>query len=118
MVIVRDDYLPCGVWKLALIKEFILSKDALICTTIQLPNKHISRAINHLFPLEIFSVVNDDRELSLGGKGSSCDVIDDDGKSSSRKTAAKVYERILQQLQNEVTLVLYSPSPDSVTKMN
>ena len=59
VVIVRDDYLPRGVWKLTQIKQFILSKDGLICSArIQLPNKHIiSRAINHLFPLEILTHV-------------------------------------------------------------
>ena len=42
-------------WKLALIKDYILSKDGEIRSVyIQLPNKQIvSRAINHLFPLEI-----------------------------------------------------------------
>ena len=45
-------------WKLALIKEYILSKDGEIRSVIiQLPNKQlVSRAINHLFPLEIQAV--------------------------------------------------------------
>ena len=56
VVIVKDNNLPRGAWKLAQIKEFIFSRDGLICSAkIQLPNKNIiSRAINHLFPLEIF----------------------------------------------------------------
>ena len=40
VVVVRDDYLPRGAWKLALIKEFIFGKDGLIRSVkIQLPNK-------------------------------------------------------------------------------
>ena len=87
-----------------------MSKDRLICSArIQLPNKDIiSRAINHLFPLEIYSVVNDDREFSLGGKGNSHDVIDNDGRSSSKKPAAKARERISEQLQNEAVCVMFT----------
>ena len=52
---VKDDNILRRTWKLALIKEYILSKDGQIRSVIfQLPNKLlVSRAINHLFPLEI-----------------------------------------------------------------
>ena len=55
IVLVKEDSLPRRAWKLALIKEYILSKDGEIRSVIiQLPNKQlVSRAINHLFPLEI-----------------------------------------------------------------
>ena len=46
---------------MALIKEYILSKDGQIRSVIQLPNKQlISRAINHLFPLEIQATQSED----------------------------------------------------------
>ena len=56
---------------------------------------------------------------TLRGKGNSHDVMDNDGRSSSRKAAVKARERISEQLQNEAPqLVLCSPSPGSVTEMN
>ena len=59
VVIVRDDHTPRRAWRLAKIKEFIFSKDRLTRSVkIQLPNKNIvSRAINHLYPLEITSKI-------------------------------------------------------------
>ena len=66
---------------------------------IQLPNKNIiSRAINHLFPFEIFSVINADGEFSLGDNSSNMTHVDDDVRPSSRKAAAQTRERILEQL--------------------
>ena len=55
IVLVKENNIPRRMWKLALIKDYILSKDGVICSVyIQLPNKLIvSRAIKHLFPLEI-----------------------------------------------------------------
>ena len=52
---VKDDNILRRTWKLALIKEYILSKDGqILSVVIQLPNTQlVSRAINHLFPLEI-----------------------------------------------------------------
>ena len=48
-------------WKLALIKEYSLTKDEQIRSVIQLPNKQlVSRAINHLFPLEIQATQSED----------------------------------------------------------
>ena len=67
VVIVRDDYVPRRSWKLARIEQSIFSKDGLIRSAkIKLPNKNIvSRPVNHLFPLEIYSVVDGDVEFSL-----------------------------------------------------
>ena len=62
IVLVKDDNLPCRSRKLALIKEYIFSKDEHICSVIiHLSNKQlISRVINHLFPLEIQAVQFED----------------------------------------------------------
>ena len=59
---VKDDNVLHRMWKLALIKEYSLSKDGRICSVImQLPNKQlVSRAINHLFPLEIQATQSED----------------------------------------------------------
>ena len=59
---VKDDNVLRRTWKLALIKEYILSKDGQIRSVIiQLPNKQlVSRAINHLFPLEIQATQSED----------------------------------------------------------
>ena len=55
IVLLKDENLPCWMWKMALIKEFYFSKDGDICLVIiQLPSKQlVSRAINHLIPLKI-----------------------------------------------------------------
>ena len=55
-IFVKDDNLLHRMWKLALIKKYICSKDGQNCSEIiQLaPNKElVSRAINHSFPLEL-----------------------------------------------------------------
>ena len=56
---------------MALIKEYILSKDGEICSVIiQLPNKQlVSRAINHLFPLEIQAVQSEAAETKSKPRG-------------------------------------------------
>ena len=114
VVVVKDDYLPRGAWKLALIKEFIFGKDGLIRSVkIQLPNKTIiSRAINHLFPLEISSVMSTNCEFSLGDDN---DVISDSSTMdydingpSKRKAAAKARERISEQMKPDPTCVMFS----------
>ena len=114
MVVAKDDYLPRGAWKLALIKEFIFSKDGLIHSVrIQLPNKTIiSHAINHLFPLEISSVVSTECEFSLGDDN---DVIPDNSMIDcdikgppKRKAAAKARERISEQMKPDPTCVIFS----------
>ena len=50
IILVKDDNVLRRTWKLALIKEYILSKDGQNRSVIiQLPNKQlVSRAINHL----------------------------------------------------------------------
>ena len=114
VVVVKDDHLPRGAWKLALIKEFIFGKDGLIRSVrIQLPNKTIiSRAINHLFPLEISSVVSTECEFSLGDDN---DVIPDNSTLDcdikgppKRKAAAKARERISEQMKPDPTCVIFS----------
>ena len=108
MVVVKD-YLPHGVWKLALIKEFIFGIDGLIRSgRIQLPNKIIiSRAMNHLFPLEISSVLSTDCEFSLVDDN---DVIPgnstinyDIERPPKSEAAAKARERISEQIKPDPT---------------
>ena len=62
IILVKDDNVLRRMWKLALIKEYSLSKDGQIRSVIiQLPNKQlVSRAINHLFPLEIQATQSED----------------------------------------------------------
>ena len=62
---------------MALIKEYILSKDGQIRSfIIQLPNKQLaSKAINHLFPLEIQAAQSEDikneAEVTINESGAS-----------------------------------------------
>ena len=106
VVIVKDDYLPRGAWKLAQIKEFIFSKDGLIRSAkVQLSNHNvISRAINHLFPLEILSVVKTDKEFSLRDNS----FITDESRPSCRKAAIQAREKIFEQLNDEPTCIMFS----------
>jgi len=59
---VRDENIPRRAWKLAKVLESILSRDNQVRSVkVQLPNKNIlDRPINHLYPLEIPSVINKD----------------------------------------------------------
>ena len=53
--------------------------------------------------------MSDDREFSLGGKGNSCNVIDNDRRRpSNRNAAAKAHERISEQLRSEATYVMFT----------
>ena len=61
---------------MALIKEYILSKDGQIRSVIiQLPNKQVSRAINHLFPFEIQATqpedIKNEAEVTVNESGAS-----------------------------------------------
>ena len=57
MVIVKDEHIPHRTWRLAKIEEFIYSKDGKIRSAkILFANKNVvTRAVSHLFPLEINS---------------------------------------------------------------
>ena len=76
IVLVKEDSLPRRAWKLTLIKEYILSKDGEIRSIIiQLPNKQlVSRAINHLFPLEIQAVQSEAAETKSEQSTETSDV--------------------------------------------
>ena len=71
---------------MALIKEYILSKDGQIGSVIiQLPNKQlVSRAINHLFPLEI--------QATQSGSSGNLQPL--------RKAADQARKRITEQLND------------------
>ena len=77
IILVKDDNILRRTWKLALIKEYILSKDGQIRSVIiQLPNKLlVSRAINHLFPLEIQATqsqdIKNEAEVTINESGAS-----------------------------------------------
>ena len=77
IILLKDDNVLRRTWKLALIKEYILSKDRQIRSVIiQLPNKQlVSRAINHLFPLEIQATQSEDikneAEVTINESGAS-----------------------------------------------
>ena len=100
---VKDDNVLCRMWKLALIKEYSLSKDGQIRSVIiQLPNKQlVSRAINHLFPLEIQATQSEDikneAEVTINESGAS-------GSSGNlqplRKAADQACKRITEQLND------------------
>ena len=84
-------------WKLALIKEYSLSKDGQIRSVIiQLPNKQlVSRAINQLFPLEIQATQSEDN------KNEAEVTINESGASGSvRKAADQARKRITEQLND------------------
>ena len=108
IILVKDDNVLCRTWKLAL---NILSKDGQICTVItQLPNKHlVSRAINHLFPLEIQATQSEDAkneaEVTINESGTS-------GSSGNlqplRKAAEQARKRITEKLNDQVAVVVFS----------
>ena len=115
IVLVKEDSLPRRAWKLALIKEYILSKDGEIHSVIiQLPNKQlVSRAINHLFPLEIQAVQSEAAETKSIQSTETSDV-DIELKSDSRPLRTAVIlarKRIGEQLINQAVTVVFSFPP-------
>ena len=82
---------------MALIKEYILSKDGQIRSVIiQLPNKQlVSRAINHLFPLEIQATQSQDI------KNEAEVTINESGVwGSSGKLQRKLLNKLEKELHN------------------
>ena len=113
MVIVRDDHTQCRVRRSAQIKELIFSKDGLIQSVkIQLPNRNIiSRAINHLYPLEITSEVSNDRETPCD------DNLVKERTVSNRKAAIAARNKISKQITKTTTCLIFC-SPQSVMDSN
>ena len=111
IVLVKDDNLPHRLWKLTLIKEYILSKDGQIRSVIiQLPNKQlVSRAINHLFPLEIQATQSEDikneAEVTINESVASGSI----GNSQPlRKATDQACKRITKQLNDHVAAAVFS----------
>ena len=109
IVLVKDDNQPRRTWKLALIKEYILSKDGQIRTVIiQLPNRQlISRAINHLFPLEIQATQPDNNESEVTSNESVTSDLNGDSRPL-RKAADQARKKISEQLNDQAVVVVFS----------
>ena len=107
IVLVKEDNIPRRLWKLALIKEYIFSKDGEIRSVyIQLPNKQIvSRAINHLFPLEIQVAENEVEPKSVEQIQSN---IDPEDARPLRRAAMLARRRIGEQLTDQAVTVVFS----------
>ena len=118
VVLVRDDCTPRRAWKLAQIKELIFGKDGLIRSAkIQLPNRNIiSRAINHLYPLEITSEVSEDIEKKSPSESSDDNLLNT-RISSNRKAAIAACGKISRQLTEAATCLIFC-SPRSVMASN
>ena len=107
IVIVKDDNLPHMAWKLALIT---FSRDSNICSAvIQLPRKHlVSRAINHLFLLEIPSSADCQLEDTHNTTTNKDNIDMTLNRRSSLRTAADDARRkIAEQLSSEATTVVF-----------
>jgi len=115
VVLVQDDYTPRRAWKLAQIKEPIFGKDGLMWSVkIQLPNRNvISRAINHLYPLEITSEVSEDNDKKSPSESSLLNTR----ISSNRKAAIAARDKISRQLTKAATCLIFC-SPWSVMDSN
>ena len=114
MVIVRDDHTPRRVWRLA---ELIFSKDGLTRSAkIQLPNKNIvSRAINHLYLLEITSEDSSQETQNVGKI--TRDNHPQNIRTTSRSAAIAARDRISKQLK-ETAICLIFCSPCSIMDSN
>ena len=107
IVILQDENMPRRTWKLALIKEFIHSKDGQIRSVkIELPNKQVlSRAISHLYPLEIQAASDLTQANSLTNK------IEKDLKLSKpplRAASIEARKSIALQMDNQPVTVAFS----------
>jgi len=111
IVLVRDESIPRRAWKLAKVKEFILSRDNQVRSVkVQLPNKNIlDRPINHLYPLEIPSVINND-DLPVIKTSPIADIedIDDQQKQIKRKAAINARAKISEYLRADAVTVTFS----------
>jgi len=115
VVIVKEEFTPCRMWKLARVKEFIVSKDGCIhSVVVELPNKHlISRSVNHLFPLDIPAVQDTQENTNGANNQTSCtdDSISTERKEGSRcvrKVASRAKQRITELLCEEATTVCFT----------
>jgi len=113
IVIVKDEHIPHRTWRLAKIEEFIYSKDGKIrLAKILLANKSVvTRAVSHLFPLEINS------QFSCEKSGVKLDQASESGVKfnwtstdlrnvSKRKAAEEACRRISRQLTENATCIL------------
>jgi len=111
VVIVKDESITRRAWKLALIKEFIVSKDGQICSVkIELPNKQvISRAINQLYPLELQAVSNIKENSPLRNSSSSQDipVQDSQPRPPPRTAGIQTRRRIASQLEDQPVMLAF-----------
>ena len=108
IVLVRDENIPRRVWKLAKVKEFILSRDNQVRSVkVQLPNKNIlDRPINHLYPLEIHSVINND-DLPVTKTSPIADT-EDQQKQIKRKASINAGAKISEYLHADAVTVTFS----------
>jgi len=115
VVIVKEEFTPCRTWKLARVKEFIVSKDGCIrSVVVELPNKHlISISVNHLFPLEIPAV--QDTQVNTNGANNETSSTDNstgterkEGSRCVRKAASRAKQRITELLCEEATTVCFT----------
>ena len=118
MVIVKDEHIPHRTWRLAKIEEFIYSKDGKIRSAkILFANKNVvTRAVSHLFPLEINSqfsceesVVKLDQASESGVKFNRTST--DLRNVSRRKAAEEARRRICRQLTENATCILFCFPP-------
>ena len=117
VVIVKEDNVPRGMWKVGRIEELVKGSDGNIRTVrIYLPNgKSYYRTINHIFPLEIPDQTNDsedksdkDSELHVEPQdqhaGRACE---ESKKLPIRQAAIAARQRINHLLENNALTILF-----------
>ena len=116
VVILKEEFTPRRTWKLARIKDFIISKDGNIrSVVVELPNKHlISRSVNHVFPLEL-SAIQDTPNNTDGSNDETSTTTDDptstegkEGHPCLRKAASRAKQRIAELMSEEATTVCFT----------
>ena len=119
VVIIRDDHVSRGVWKLGRIEMVVEGADGNIRTAkVQLPsNKCVLRAINQLYPLEVPNL-DHDKELSSRQTSKLTDELVDsdqsaehmkfDSKRPTRQAAIIARQRINQLHMDDLITVLFA----------
>ena len=116
IVIVKDDNLPHRAWKLAQIKDYIFSRDGHIrSAVIQLPSKNlVSRAINHLYPLEVPSFTDSQLDNTCNtttNKNADDHDVTVNRRSSLRTASSDARKKIADQLTSEATTTVVFSFP-------
>ena len=116
VVIIKDDKMPRRMWKLGRIEKLVTSKDGRIRTAdVYLPgNRHVQRALNMLYPMELYNgnIHNSGEDSGKPQSSKDNETLQDAGhqrdRINVRKAALIAKEKISELMKNNAVTILFS----------